>query len=131
MNFFNSNHQSLVSNRRDSKASLNNSRFSENSKGIIDDYENQIAENIQAIRRNSSESLKAENNANTSFRKSSASSSNEQLNTSRKSLVEAQRKSSTDSESTVGLKKTSILKKTNFLAEQNINKENMNPDRDK
>lgn len=128
--------------RRNSKASLNNSRFSSESKGIMNDYENQIAENIQSIRRNSKESLEEENrtNANTSLKKSSSVSSGEgnpmsdQLNVSRKSLTENQppRKNSTDSESTASIKKTgSILKRTNYSPEPTgANKENLNPDSD-
>lgn len=125
--------------RRGSKTSLNNSRLGE-SKGIINDYENQITENIHSIRRNSKESLEGEktNNANNSFKKSSVSSSespvNNQLNVSRNSLKENQsRKNSTDSESTASAsKKTgSILKKTNYSPEPTgANKENLNPDSD-
>lgn len=128
--------------RRNSKASVNNSRFSSESKGIKNDYENQIAENIQSIRRNSKESLEGENrnNANTSLKKSSSVSSaegnpmNDQLNVSRKSLTEGQppRKNSTDSESTASIKKSgSILRRTNYPPEATgANKENLNPESD-
>lgn len=106
--------------RRGSKSSLNNSRRNEDATNdMFDNYENQIAQNIQSIRRNSAISLEGEYQ-----NKENNNPQNRSLNRSQRSS--SSRKSSTESVEFPGQKQTSsILKKTNYSPDLNVHKNNL------